>query len=170
VAVLDASVLIALAKIRRLGVLRDTYSEALIGPVVHDEVVTAGKRIGAVGVERVEQALDSGWLRLVRPTPAERRLTTRILQGSRLHRGEAEALAIARQRGQLLVVDDKEARSLAGALGVDFVGAAGVLLEAFLEEHLTLEGLEGALVDLSGVTWLSPQVVATVLKLAREER
>ena len=49
-------------------------------------------------------------------------------------------------------------------------GAAGVLLEAFLEEHLDLEGLEEALMDLSRVTWLSPGVVATVLKVAREER
>ncbi len=67
-------------------------------------------------------------------------------------------------------MDDKEARSVAGALGLDFVGATGVLLEAFLEEHLDLEGLEGALMDLSRVTWLSPGVVATVLKVAREER
>ncbi len=168
--VLDATVLIALAKIRCLDVLLRVYHDALIGPVVHEEVVIAGRRAGAPGVERIERALDRGWLRVARPTPAERRLTARILRTSRLHGGEAEALALARQRRLPLIIDDKEARSMAGGLGLDYVGTAGVLLEAFLLRHLTLSDLEDAIVNLAHVTWLSPSVVATILKTAREEK
>jgi predicted nucleic acid-binding protein len=170
VVVLDASVLIALAKIRRLGVVQGVYREALIGPVVHAEAVGAGKRIGAPGVERIEHALDEGWLRVARPTPAERSLTARILRTSRLHGGEAEALALAARRRLPVVIDDKEARSVAGALGLDYMGTAGVLLEAFVRRRLTHAELEDAVVTLARVIWLSPSVVATILKTAREEK
>jgi hypothetical protein len=44
-----------------------------------------------------------------------------------------------------------------------------LLLEAFYRGRLGLEELEDTLLALSRVIWLSPEVVATVLKLAREE-
>jgi predicted nucleic acid-binding protein len=169
VVVFDASVLIALARILRLDLVERTYGGGVIGPVVFDEVVTAGKRIGAPGVEQVEHAIETGWLRAVRTTAAERRLAAQILKTSRLHRGEAEALALAKRRGLLVAIDDREARSMARALGLDLVGSAGLLLEAFYRGRLGLEELEDTLLALSRVIWLSPEVVATVLKLAREE-
>jgi hypothetical protein len=45
-----------------------------------------------------------------------------------------------------------------------------VLLEAYLRQHLTLDGLEDRLTDLTKVLWLSPTVVAAVLKKAREAK
>jgi len=169
VVVLDPSVVIALAKICDLDLVERTYGGAVIGPVVFEEVVTAGKRAGARGVEQVEHALQVGWLDVVRTTAAERRLSEQILKTSRLHRGEAETLAIAKRRRFAAVVDDKEARNMATALKLDFVGTAGVLLEAFIRGHMTRAGLEDALMELSRVIWLSPQVIAGVLKVAREE-
>jgi predicted nucleic acid-binding protein len=137
-------------------------------PAVFEEVVTAGKRIGALGVEQVEHAVEKGWLRVPRLAARERRQAERILQTSRLHEGEAETLAVAERRKLLVAVDDKEARGMAAALGLDFVGTAGVLLEGFFKGHLNLDDLEKVLMALSSVIWLSPQVVASVLKLARE--
>jgi predicted nucleic acid-binding protein len=69
-----------------------------------------------------------------------------------------------------LIVDDKEARSVAVATGVKIVGTAGVLLEAYLGAHLDLEELEAVLQDLVQVLWISPAVVAELLRLAREAR
>ena len=51
-----------------------------------------------------------------------------LVRRSRLDRGEAEAIAFASTRKLLLIVDDKEARSVAVATGVKIVGTAGVLL------------------------------------------
>lgn len=167
---LDASVLIALAKIRRLKLVKLTYDGGVIGPVVFDEVVTAGKRVTALGVEQVEHGIQAGWIRLVRSTPMERRIAGRLLRTSRLHRGEAETLAFAKQRDLIAVLDDKEARSMANMLGVGLVGSAGLLLEAFYSGHQTLAELEDALLELAQATWLSAHVVATVLKLARGEK
>lgn len=112
--------------------------------------------------------LDASWLQLVRPTAAEKKLTVRLLRTARLDDGETEALALAARRKLLLIVDDKEARHVAEALGVSYIGTAGVLLEAYLRHHLDMAELEDAMADLTKVLWLSPSVVAAILKKARE--
>lgn len=166
--VADASPLIVLAKMQRLQLFKQVYERVVIGQLVKAEVVDQGKAIMAPGVEQVEQALEQGWIQQVRLTVRERGLMRRLLESSRLHEGEAEALSLAHARGLTLIVDDREARGLAAALGVAYLGTAGVLLEAFLGGHVRLEEFEGAIADLSKVMWLSPAVVAEILKRARE--
>ena len=168
--VVDASVLIVLAKLRCIHLLRALYGIVLLGPVVHHEVVAQGQRLHALGVEQVEQALERSWLQVAGPIAGEQKLTVRLLRTTRLDDGEAEALALASRRNLLLVVDDKEARHVAEALGIAYIGTAGVLLDAYLRQHLTIAGLEDTLADLTKVLWLSPAVVAAVLKKAREAK
>lgn len=168
--VVDASVLIALAKIGRADVLRAVYGYALLGPVVKEEVLDRGKAVGARGVEHVEAAIAAGWLRVVRPVRAERERTRSLVGTTRLDPGEAEAIALAWRRKLLLVVDDKEARHTADALGLTYLGTVGVLLEAYRGGHFSLPAFEDMITDLTKILWLSPGVVATVLRRAREER
>jgi hypothetical protein len=59
---------------------------------------------------------------------------------------------------------------MASALGITYLGTAGVLLQAFRQKHLTLEEFEDAVGDLTRVLWLSPTVVATILKRAWERQ
>jgi predicted nucleic acid-binding protein len=106
----------------------------------------------------------------VRPTAGEQKLAVRLLRTTRLDDGEVEVLALASRRKLLLVVDDKEAHHVAEALGIAYIGTAGVLLEAYLRRRLTLAGLEDVPTDLTKVLWLSPSVVAAVLKKAREAK
>lgn len=164
----NSSPLIALAKTGRLRLLKEIYDRVAIGPEVHFEVVDAGKRVGAPEVRLVETALEEGWVWRVRLTPAESRLTARILKGARLHAGEAQTIALARSRNWMALLDDKEARAVAEALGVDYLGTAGVLVEASLREVLDYEALAEALRDLGRTLWLSPEVIAEILKRARE--
>ena len=86
------------------------------------------------------------------------------------HRSEAESVALARVRQLRLVADDKEARRMARTLGVPLVGTAGVLLQAYLRRSFGLDSLEKALRDLGETLWLSPSVVAEVLRRARKAR
>lgn len=48
-------------------------------------------------------------------------------------------------------MDDKEARALAEAMSLEYLGTAAVLLEAFIKGHLTFERLEDAVEELSKV-------------------
>ena len=168
--VADATPLIALARIHRLELLRDLYGHVLIGSVVKAETVDAGRSVRAPGVEQIEAAADAGWMETAGPTDAESDLAQRLAQLSRLHRSEAESIALAHARELRLVVDDKEPRSVARTLGVPLVGTAGVLLQGYLRRSFGLDSLEKALRDLGETLWLSPSVVAEVLRRARKAK
>jgi predicted nucleic acid-binding protein len=168
VIIADATVLIALAKTGRLGLLRELYGEVAVGPRVKAEVVEGGREIHAPEVSVIEAAFAAKWMREVTPTSRERQLSRRISKGSRLHEGEAEAIALASSRGAMVLLDDKEARLMADATTVRYMGTAGVLLEAFFRGRLDFGGLEGAISELSRVIWLSPDVVAEILRRGRE--
>jgi predicted nucleic acid-binding protein len=60
------------------------------------------------------------------------------------------------------------ARSFAELMGVTFLGTAGMLLEAFVKNDLTMAELEDAVKALSQTIWLAPSVVVEVLRRARE--
>ena len=88
----DASVLIALAKMRRLDLLDSVYGDVLIEPQVKAETVDAGKKISARGVERIEKVLDDSWLQVARLSSNEKSKAHSIVskgglaQASRVHR------------------------------------------------------------------------------------
>ena len=166
----DASPLIVLAKLQHLGLLAALYGEVLMGSVVKAETIDAGRAVHALGVEQLEVAMEDGWLQAVRLTVEERDLAQRLTQRSRLDQGEAESIALASVRGLRLIVDDKEARSVAAASGVEHLGTVGTLLEAYLRQHLDLGELEVTLRNISQILWLSPTVVAEILRLAREAK
>ncbi len=166
----DASPLIVFAKIGRLRFLKELYDEVLIGPVVKEETIDAGKVVRALGVEQLESAMEDGWLQVVRLTGEEQDLMRRLSDRSRLDNGESESIALASARGLQLIVDDKEARSMAAAAGIEHIGAVGALLEAYFRGHLDLEELEVTVQDITRILWLSPSVVAEVLRIAREAK
>jgi predicted nucleic acid-binding protein len=135
---------------------------------VKAETVDAGKRISAPGVERIEKALDDGWLQIARLSSKERSTAHSIVAKGGLDAGEAESLALASSRKLMVILDDRAARSFAEVMGITFLGTAGMLFHAFLKKHLTLAELEDAVETLSQTIWLAPAVVADVLKKARE--
>ena len=71
----DATVLIALAKTGRLGLLRELYGEVAVGPRVKLEVVEGGRAIHAPEVNVIEAAFEAKWMREITPTAGERRLS-----------------------------------------------------------------------------------------------
>lgn len=164
----DASVLIALAKMRMLDLLNSVYGEVLIGPQVKAETIDAGKRISAPGVERIEKALEDGWLQVARLSSQEERTARSLVSKGGLDAGEAESLALAGSRKLVVLLDDRAARSFAEGMDVTFIGTAGMLFDAFLKRHLSLAELEDAVDALSQTIWLAPAVVAHILKKARE--
>ncbi len=168
--VADAAPLIALARIQRLALLQDLYEQVLIGAVVKAETIDAGSAARALGVEQLEAAADAGWLAVATASDTESDLARCLSRRSRLHRGEAESVALARVRELTLVADDKEARSVAKTLGVPLIGTAGVLLQAYMRGNFGLDSLERALRDLGETIWLSPSVVAEILMRARKAK
>ena len=114
--VADAGPIITLAAIGRFELLRDLASEDVVPRRVFDEVVAGAPRPGA-------NEIRSGWIHVA---DAGRELSDAF--ALMVDRGEAEALAIAKERpGSVLVVDDMRARRLALELGLRFTGTLGIL-------------------------------------------
>ena len=114
----NTSPLIALAKIRRLQLLKDLYGTVVMPPFVKVDCIDNGKEIGAPDAYEIEKAVQEGW---IKSAALDRKWKTRVnnlMQRAPIGQGEAEALIIAREKGIPVVLDDADARGVARALGI----------------------------------------------------
>ena len=109
VTVSDSTCLIALERIGRLELLQKVFEEVWVPPAVLKEV-------GQV----------PGWIAVISPTNWEFVQELKKLLGE----GEAEAIALAKERGAEIILDDKRARRVAKEQGLKVVGTLGVLIRA----------------------------------------
>lgn len=143
------------------------YGKVMLTPRIWEEAIAIGKAIGAIDAAYLEKSARELHLARVRLTAAEREIVRRLKQegaGS----GEAEVLAIAKRRKALAILDDKDARAFAVGLGVAHVGTVGVLYEAFLHRLISYEEIIELLEKLSKVAWITPDLLARIIKQARE--
>lgn len=151
----DAGPLIYLAGAGQIELLRILYSEVVVPRVVYDEVTVAGA--GLIGSAEVAGA---AWLRVVDQAPDAALL-------GRLDAGEAAAIPLAAALGAILLVDDGEARAVAGERGIPVIGSLGVLLGAKQRGHLAAVGpVLNRMVELG--MFVSSALRARVLLLAGE--
>lgn len=127
----NTSPLLNLAIIDHLHLLRQQFGQILIPPVVLTELKPD---TGYPGVEQFEQALSQGWLHVVE-LKDEKLAQALMLE---LDKGEAAAIALALEQDHTqILIDEREGRAKAKALGLKPVGVLGVLLRAKLEGELS---------------------------------
>ncbi len=121
----DTSPITNLAAVGHLDLLQALYTEITIPEEVRDELVLggAGNNPGA------HEVLTESWFVVASVYAQERE---RIAQTYRaLDIGEAAALALAVERSaDLVLLDDKTARTAANALSLTYIGVVGILLAA----------------------------------------
>jgi len=126
--VVDSSVLISLSAINQLELLRKRFSEVTIPQAVQEEVVIEGK--GQPGSQEVKS---SNW---IRGQEVKDRSFVRLLEVE-LDRGESEAIALARElNADLVLLDEKDARSRAKRVGLRILGTIGILIWAKKTSHI----------------------------------
>lgn len=122
-AVSDTSPLSNLAILDQLELLREQFGQVVIPPAVHLELK---RHPNDSARNRLESAIENGWLSVVpltRPVPDN--LT------SALHRGEAEAIALALElKADQVLLDESEARKTSRQLGLAHTGVLGILRKA----------------------------------------
>jgi len=107
--VADSTSLIGLERIRQLRLLPDLFEPFLIPPEVAREV-----------------GFSFDWLEV--ETPVNETLVASI--NSAVDRGEAEAIALAHEKGWRVLLDDRQARTVAKRMGLRIIGTVGVLILA----------------------------------------
>jgi predicted nucleic acid-binding protein len=122
--VANSGPLIAFAVIGQFDLLRQVYGGLRIPQAVYDEVVVQGA--GQPGAAEVRGA---NWIQVEAVQDTRRVGQLQIQQG--LHAGECEAIVLAtEQQADVVLLDDKDARTIAQQAGLKVVGSAGVLVAA----------------------------------------
>ena len=160
-AIADTSAIIYTDQLGLLDVWRLLFERVLVPFAVMDELIEGFSE----GIEGTDpRALDWMEIRDVPTDPTLRRFP-------RLDPGETAALSLALTfpADQVtLLLDDRDARDAAGALGLDFTGVLGVLLAAKRERILT--EVKPLLAKLNALGFrMTPDLVANVLKKAGED-
>ena len=117
----DAGPILSFARAGRLDLLRHVVGELVVPDAVVDDIVVRGK--GRPGAEEVRQ---EAWIK--REQVRDRSLVEQL--SGKLDLGEREALALAKETGAALLIDEREARKEAVRLGIDHFGSLRIIKEA----------------------------------------
>ena len=123
-AVSNTSPISNLAAIGRLELLRSQFSVLWIPTAVASELAAHPDPSAA---EAIRAAIRDQWIRTA--TPKDSGLLKVLLLD--LHRGEAEAIALASEmNADIVLIDEREGRGIAAEAGFSVTGVLGVLLRA----------------------------------------
>ncbi len=120
--VANSSILISLSSINRLSLLKEKFGTVYIPEAVWREVVDLGG--GEVGSEEVKKAK---WIKTAKVE--DQNLVSALNES--LDLGESEAIALSLQlRGDIILLDEKDARVIADKYHLKPMGSIGILIWA----------------------------------------
>ncbi len=166
--VTNTSPVIILAKIKRLRLLKELYETMLMPPSVKMECIDSGRGVGATDVPEIEDGIKQGWIQPVNLDKEEMKGAKGLTDRARIGLGEAEALALAKSRNALVVLDDKEARVIAKSWNLEYTSTLMVLYEAFEKGLISYDELVEDLAKLTRIMWISTDVITDIIRRARE--
>ena len=128
----DATALICLSRINKLDILKRVYSAVIIPPAVKNEVLLEEKE----GYSIIKSALESGWIKVVEP---------RKILALGLGAGENQAISLAKERKDNLILDDALAIKAANALDIPIVRTTSVVFTALNKKIISIISKKQAL-------------------------
>lgn len=150
--VVNASPIIALAKVDQLHLLSGLCMEVLVPEAVVAEILAGPPS------DPARQTLQQGWGRQVPPQAVSPSL---IEWG--LGAGETAVLAVAMEKRLTAVLDDAAARTSAKALGIPVIGTLGGVLRAKTKGLIPSAAAVLASLQANGL-WLDKEVLRSALK------
>jgi len=164
----NTSPIISLAKIGRLGLLKDLYGTVFVSSFVKVESVDKGREIGAPDALEIEKAINEGWVKVTELTRRRNQNMQRLVDETRIGFGEAGALILARDKKVPVILDDKEARALAKSWNLDYTSTVMILYEAFVKNLISYDELVDDSAKLTRVMWISTDVITDMIKRAKK--
>lgn len=165
--VFDASTLILLAKVELLDLFLDDFQGASLLPrAVEAECVGGQPRLDGL---LIQQRIQEGRLAVVEVRQPQ--VVARLVHDFRLGSGEAEALALALEKGEAAAVvatDDRNAIRACKVLRLGFVTSLGVLVRSVEKDLLTAEDGKRLLRDLDSYGRFRPTLIEEVLQQIEE--
>ncbi|MEK6824762.1 MAG: DUF3368 domain-containing protein, partial [Nanoarchaeota archaeon] len=124
----NASPLIYLAKINKLGILKKLYGNIIVPEEVYNEIVINGKEGKFHDAIKVENAFMAGWIKIEK---TENRKEIEKF-APEIDIGEIAVINLAlKLKPDLILMDDASARTIAESFGFNVKGTLYVLLSAY---------------------------------------
>ncbi len=121
----DTTTISHLTKIGQLNILKRLYTQLLIPEEVFSELMRGRKMHPEM--LKVKEAEKSGWIKVFKVK--DRSLVNKLQR--HLDLGESEAITLSMEmKADLLIIDEVKGRELAGKMGINIIGAVGVLIKA----------------------------------------
>ncbi|KXA99253.1 hypothetical protein AKJ42_03495 [candidate division MSBL1 archaeon SCGC-AAA261C02] len=158
----NATPLIYLSKIGKLGLLKRVFGEVYIPEEVKREAVDRGKELKKGDTLVIEKAIEDGWLKVSKAEPIESPIE--------LEPGETAAISLAKKLGgQEVLIDEVSARTAARLLGLKPKGTVLVLLKTLEEGEMNLDEFLETMNDLVEHGFrLREEVYIEAIRKARE--
>jgi uncharacterized protein len=131
--VFDSSPLIHLTQIGKISFIVDFFKEITIPPAVYKEVIEQGTIKGESDAKFLQQFIDQDKIKCDKMENENKMLV------GVLHEGEREAIMLAKARSELLIIDDRKARTIAEQYGIKYHGTLGIIYLLFKENKISRE-------------------------------
>ncbi len=154
----NSSPLIHLTRIDKIEYLIEQVKEIIIPVAVYHEVVTLGKELNFLESFIIENYINQKKICIVK---------VEELDESRyppLGKGELQALELARQRNEILLLDDKKARNVAHILKIDHQTTIATVFELLLTNQIDKLDYRANIKKLAENSWISADVIQEYLE------
>jgi uncharacterized protein len=161
-AVSNTSPISNLAIIGRLDLLKCQFSLVWIPGAVAGQLAA---HLDPVAFAAIQAAIGEQWIRTALPESS----TLLSILLSSLHKGEAEAIALATDmRADIVIIDEQEARQTATQAGLSVTGVLGILLRAKRAGKIRALAPEIQALSNKARFFIAPSLEAKVLTAAGE--
>jgi predicted nucleic acid-binding protein len=143
------------------------FPSITIPDAVRYETIERGKMDGysdALALERLET---KGWIKTVKLSSPEARRVAEEL-GKEIGKGEAEAIALALEKKERLLIDDKKGRQAASLYGIETTTTLGVMFELFINAVLTKEEYRKNVKNYGSQGWIAGDIIQEFLERGEE--
>lgn len=156
IVVSNSGPLIALSKIKHLDILEKFFGEIIIPEAVWIEVVEEGE--GRPGAEDVK---DSPWIKV---NKVKNKIGIEALKHE-IGIGESEAIILAMElNANIILIDDKIARGIAGSMGLKVAGTLSIIYEAINNKLINENFSEIIKIMRKNNIWISDEIIDIIEK------
>ena len=162
----NASPLIHLVRLGKLGYAKQVFPSILIPPAVRSEAIDAGKSDGYRDALTLERLESEGWLKTSELSRRSKKLAIEIAEI--VGRGEAEAIALALERKERLFIDDRNGRRTAELYRIETTTTLGLILELLAAKTLTRIDYERNVKNYGSQGWITGDVIQEFIERGKE--
>ncbi|MRG76981.1 MAG: DUF3368 domain-containing protein [ANME-2 cluster archaeon] len=161
--IFDATPLIYLGKINFIQKIAHFPEEKYTPESVYKEVVVEGKKSGQPEVFIIENMINTGIIKI--RAPADNQYLSHLKENPKIHKGDAEVLALAYELEGIALLDDEKARGMAEIEGIEHHGTIYLLLKMMTIGLVTKEETLDGLNEMIHEGWrCSTELYADILK------